>query len=349
MIFDRIALEDILVDLTENYRTNIDDSSVRDLHKSFVAVHERTNGARWMLNPVDLVKLKKPVDGKKYKLLIGFRRMLAAQYTLDQKPKKYAWAQQVPAMVREEDDEMQPGAGTLMAMVENIQREDVNPLDEANACKKILDETGMSMSELGKKLGRSKGWVAQRTSLLKLSDEVQGALAAGKVDFSHARELGRLKNSEAQDKMLDLVDMNGWDARTTKDHVKSVLDDDPTPQAQCVYDVHESPTGGASKTASKDKKAKGDSDEGNEGDSPNKKDLSMQVREITALVDKVKQLENKFNYAEKQKKETKVPDKKAAFEQQSAFYAGAQTGIAYALGEVDDVSVSEIFYKDKND
>lgn len=340
MIFKYIPLEDIYVDLEDNYRTQMNESSIRDLHKSFVAVHERTKGARWILNPVDVVKLKKPIDGKPYRLLFGFRRYQAARLTLDKKPSKYSWAGQIPAMVREEGSEMLEGAEALMALIENIQREAVNPLDEANACQKILDETGLTMSKLGASLGRSKGWVSQRVSLLKLGPEVQGALASDKIEFSHARELGRLGNEEAQNQMLNLVDMNGWDARETKHHVKSVLDGSPTPQTKGVYEAMGSPTPKPSAPKNKEKVKETPDESGDTGltDGIDKK----RIREATDLVLKVAELEESRTMVEDQKKGTESKAKKAAFEQQSAFFRGAQLGISYALGAVDDITVSAL-------
>lgn len=326
-----VPLDEIHVDLDDNYRSTVPEDSIRDLSKTFVSVHKRSNGGQWMLEPVQVVELEKPVDGKPYALRMGFRRILAARYTLDQKPKKYAWAAQIPAIVVEKGDEEEEGSNLLFAMIENIQREDVNPLDEAKAIQEVLDQTDMTMTDLGKTLGRSKGWVSQRLSLLDLSETVQTAMGEDSISFGHARELGRLDDDEAQTKMLDLVDMNDWDVREVKQHVDGLLKGSPSPETKFIADGHDLEKQ-SKKSKEKEKKKKGGG--------------SVEVRPVTTLVEKVEELQRQLQHSEKQKEDTSSTDKKQAFEQQSAFYRGARTALSWTLGQKDDISLSELLKKE---
>lgn len=342
-----IEIENILVERDDNYRKDIDEDAVRGLYKSFKSVAKRTNGARWMLNPVDVVKLPEPIDDKEYRLRFGFRRMLAAQYGLEKHPSANAFMSKVPAFVVDKPEDEEAGADMLMALVENLQREDVHVLDEAFAVQKALDATGNTMVQMGKEVGKSKGWVSQRLALLDLPDEVQAALRENEITFGHARALGRINDEEAQIKLLDLVDMNDWSVKELNKHVKSLRKGDPTPQTWFIADGTDvdsdlknddkSDDEGGSKS-SKDE----DSDEG--GSKPGTQTVET-IRPVKTLTEKVKDLSDRVASAEKMAKAAD-PRSRPQQEKRSAFYAGAQRGIAWALGQLDDVEYEDLFGDD---
>lgn len=358
MKYEMVALDEIHADMDENYRSDISKESIRDLHKSFVSVYEQTNGSRWMLNPVMLVKMEEPIEGKEYRLRVGFRRFLASKYTLDQKPRKYNWAEQIPAIVQEETAEEQPTADHFLRMIENIQREDVSPLDEGYACQKALDESDMSMKELGQKLGRTKGWVSQRVALLDLADDVQAALSEDKITLSHARQLYRIEDKEAQCKLLDLIWMNDWGVRDLKHHVARLRDGNPTEQTQFIAEGLDSPlSGGSSSEGESDggddageADDAGESNVGNDdadddddaGESDSGDSAAMaHVRELNDIVSKVENLQQEVERVETLKAGASEKTK-PVYDKQTAYYAGAQSGIAWVLGKLDEIDYEDI-------
>jgi len=144
-------------------RTRMDEAALAELAHSI-----RTQG---LLQPV----VVRPVDGG-YELIAGERRWRAAQM---------AGLKQLPAIVREVPDE----SAMVMALIENIQREDLNPMEEAAGVQRLIDEFRMTHEQAADAVGRSRSATTNLLRLLKLAKPVQDALMRGTVEMGHARAL----------------------------------------------------------------------------------------------------------------------------------------------------------------
>ena len=316
-MYQLLDIEEIHVDPEENYRTQINQETLPGLYKSFVAVHELTGGERWMLNPVDVVKLEKPIDGKKYRLRFGFRRYFAAKYGLEKAPTKNVYMEKIPANVVSDTNDESASAEIIMALVENLQREDVPALDEAQALQKALQVTGDTMTALAKRVGKSKAWVSQRVALLDLPPEIQGALHVGELTVGHARQLGRL-GQEEQLAAFELQRENDWEVQELEKHVKSMLKGETPPVPP------EKEKAPPKNTLPKEKDAKAPT-------------TPLVFREVETLVEKVKVLAEKVESAsEMQVAASKRV--KARLVREEAYYAGAQAGIAWVMGQQEDIA-----------
>jgi len=117
-----------------------------------------------------------------YELIAGERRLRAS---------KLAGLSQVPAIIRKEQD---PMVKLELAIIENLQREDLNPVERARAFQRFIDEFGFSHTDIGKKVGRSRVYVSNSLRILGLPDEMLDALSAGKISEGHTRPLMMLKD-----------------------------------------------------------------------------------------------------------------------------------------------------------
>jgi len=120
--------------------------------------------------------LVRPLEAGRYEILAGERRWRAA---------RMAGLTEVPALVREVPDRH----ALAIALIENLQREDLNPLEEATGVKRLIDEFGMTHVEAAEVLGRSRTTVTNALRLLELAPPVQELLREGKLDMGHARAL----------------------------------------------------------------------------------------------------------------------------------------------------------------
>ncbi|MCB1734465.1 MAG: ParB/RepB/Spo0J family partition protein [Gammaproteobacteria bacterium] len=118
----------------------------------------------------------RPVDGGKYEIIAGERRWRATQL---------AGLHEVPAVIRDVPDQ----AAIAMALIENIQREDLNPIEEAVALNRLLDEFGLTHQQVGDAVGRSRAAVSNLLRLLQLHPEVRHHLELGALEMGHARAL----------------------------------------------------------------------------------------------------------------------------------------------------------------
>ena len=144
-------------------RTRMDERSLAELAQSI-----RSQG---LLQPV----VVRPVDGG-YELVAGERRWRAAQM---------AGLEQIPAVVREVPDE----AALVMALIENVQREDLNPMEEAAAVQRLIDEFRMTHEQAADAVGRSRSATSNLLRLLKLAKPVQEMVMRGALEMGHARAL----------------------------------------------------------------------------------------------------------------------------------------------------------------
>lgn len=144
-----------------------------------------------------------------YEIIAGERRWRAAQR---------ARLATVPAVIREVDDRQ----AIAMALVENIQREDLNPIEEAQALQRLLQEHTLKHEELAQAVGKSRTAVSNLLRLLKLAAGVQALLAEGELDMGHARALLPLP-TEQQEPTARRVIARGLSARQTEALVKQLL------------------------------------------------------------------------------------------------------------------------------
>jgi ParB family chromosome partitioning protein len=152
-------------------RTRMDDSSLADLAQSI-----KSQG---VMQPV----LVRPLGAGSYEIIAGERRVRAAGL---------AGMDDVPVLVREVPDE----AAAVMALVENIQREDLNPLEEAQGLQRLIDEFRLTHDQAAQAVGRSRSAASNLMRLLNLVDPVQKLLLGGEIEMGHARALLSLGGAE---------------------------------------------------------------------------------------------------------------------------------------------------------
>lgn len=154
---------------------------------------------RGVLQPV----LLRPVPGGTYELIAGERRWRAAQL---------AGFETVPALVRAHDD-----AGSLeLALIENMAREDLNPVDEARACATLVEDLGLSKEELARRLGRSRAAISNLVRLLDLPDEAVDLLRSGELSEGHGRAILLAKGVDARRRLARDAVAGGWSVRETE-------------------------------------------------------------------------------------------------------------------------------------
>jgi ParB family chromosome partitioning protein len=178
-------------------RTRMDEHALAELAASI-----RTQG---LMQPL----LVRPMGGERYELIAGERRWRAAQM---------AGLEQVPALVRPVPDE----AALAMALIENIQREDLNPMEEAAGIQRLVDEFRMTHEQAADAVGRSRSATTNLLRLLKLAKPVQELLMQGRVEMGHARALLALEGAR-QVEAAHAVAAKGLSVRETETFVQRLL------------------------------------------------------------------------------------------------------------------------------
>jgi ParB family chromosome partitioning protein len=171
------------------------DKALQDLSASL-----RQSG---VLQPVVVRRL-----GSGYQLIIGERRWRAA---------KLAGLTRIPAVVREASD----AQSLELALVENLLREDLNPIEEAEGYQRLLAEFGWTQEELAQRVARDRSSIANCLRLLKLPDLIQADLRAGRLTMGHARALLSLTSPAEQLRLREEILAHSWSVRATEEGVQA--------------------------------------------------------------------------------------------------------------------------------
>lgn len=175
-------------------RSYMDDAALQTLAESI-----KSQG---IMQPI----LVRHIDAERYEIIAGERRWRASQM---------AGLEEVPVLVREIADE----SALAMALIENIQRENLNPLEEAQGIKRLIDEFDMTHEKAALAVGRSRVAVSNLLRLLSLSAPVQDMLMHGKIDMGHARTLIGLSGSQ-QVMLAEQIVQNNFSVRDAEALVK---------------------------------------------------------------------------------------------------------------------------------
>lgn len=193
------AIREISIDLIapnpEQPRTTFDEESLEEL-----AVSIRELG---IIQPLSL----RVADGGTYQIIAGERRWRAA---------RRAGLKSVPAYVRTASD----SETTEMALIENIQREDLNAIEVALAFRKLIDTYNLTQERLSERLGKNRATIANHLRLLRLPAEIQLGLRDKKLDMGHARALLSLENPKKQLKLYDMAVRQGLSVRRVEEIVR---------------------------------------------------------------------------------------------------------------------------------
>lgn len=153
--------------------------------------------------------VKKDKNGG-YFLIAGERRMRAA---------KLAGLSKIPALVKEFDDK----EAAFIAVVENVQREDLSFIEEACAYRKLLEEYGMTQGDLALKIGKKQSTISNKLRILTLPEHMQQKIVEAKLTERHARALLKIEDDKLRDKVLERVISNGLNVKQTEKLIDDVL------------------------------------------------------------------------------------------------------------------------------
>ena len=194
-------------------RTNFDQAKLDELAQSI-----RSTG---IIQPL-LVRPK----GGLFELVAGERRWRAAQL---------AGLARIPAIVRDIPDERL----LEMALVENIQRQELNPIEEALAYKRLIESLGLTQEEVAHRVGRDRTFVTNYLRVLKLPTDIQKLIETDKLSFGHARTLLAINDPMVQRRLAHKIAKHKWSVRETEQRVKN-LTNPPAPGARKLA-VHSDP------------------------------------------------------------------------------------------------------------
>ena len=184
-------------------RTRMDEGALYELAESIKA--------QGIMQPILVRRLTGGVNGGKYEIIAGERRFRAA---------KIAGLDSVPVLVRDVPDE----SAAAMSLIENIQREDLNPLEEAQGLQRLVKEFGLTHELAAQAVGRSRSAASNLLRLLNLADPVQVMLMAGDIDMGHARALLALDRA-AQITAANQIAAKKMSVRETESLVKKLSAD----------------------------------------------------------------------------------------------------------------------------
>ncbi|MCA1591061.1 MAG: ParB/RepB/Spo0J family partition protein [Acidobacteria bacterium] len=179
-------------------RSNFDEARLEELAQSI-----RSNG---IIQPL----LVRPIGGGKYQLVAGERRWRAAQR---------ANLQRVPCVVREIPEEKV----LELALIENIQRQELNAIEEAHAYKRLIETLGLTQEMVAQRVGRDRTFITNYLRLLRLPEEVQLLVEEEKISMGHARALLGIDDPDIQKKIARSVVNQGFSVRETERAIKRII------------------------------------------------------------------------------------------------------------------------------
>ncbi|BBH25338.1 ParB/RepB/Spo0J family partition protein [Intestinibaculum porci] len=181
-------------------RTHFEDEKIQELAESI-----KVNG---LLQPI----VVRPYGGfKQYQIVVGERRYRAC---------KLAGIKEVPVLIQKLNDEETANA----ALVENIQRENLSPIEEALAYASIMDSQNLTQAQVAEKMGKKQSTIANKLRLLKLSPTVQQALKEKQISERHGRALLKIENISEQNNLLKKIIANNLTVEETERLVKATLE-----------------------------------------------------------------------------------------------------------------------------
>lgn len=197
---DNEELREIEIDLItpgeQQPRTSFDAAKLEELAQSI-----RVSG---IIQPL-LVRRR----GGRFELVAGERRWRAAQL---------AGLSRVPAIVREIADENL----LELALIENIQRQELNAIEEANAYKRLIESLGLTQEEVASRVGRDRTFITNYLRILKLPTEIQSLLEQEKISFGHARALLGVSDPQLQRRFAQRICKHNWSVRETESRIRNL-------------------------------------------------------------------------------------------------------------------------------
>lgn len=200
--FERKVMEvdvEKIIPNSQQPRKNFEQEALEDLAKSI-----KEHG---ILQPLILVKTD--IGDGKYQVLAGERRLKAS---------KLAGLKKVPAIIRTATEQQK----LELALVENVQRKDLNPIEEAFSFQKLITEFNLTQEKVADRIGKDRSWVSNHLRLFKLPKEIQDALAIEKITMGHAKAILALKEERLQKKLFNKIANEKFSVRETEDQVKKV-------------------------------------------------------------------------------------------------------------------------------
>jgi len=192
-------LRDVPVELIrpnpDQPRSRINDGAISDLAESVAAAG--------IVQPL----IVRPLANGTYELIAGERRWRAA---------REAGLAEVPALIRDQQD----AERLQVALIENMAREDLNPVDEARACATLVEDLGLSKEELARRVGRSRAAVSNLIRLLDLPDDVIDLLRSGELTEGHGRAILQARGVDARRRLARGAVSGGWSVRETERRAK---------------------------------------------------------------------------------------------------------------------------------
>jgi ParB family chromosome partitioning protein len=180
-------------------RREFDDDALEALSRSIAA--------RGVLQPI----VVRPLPGGTYELVAGERRLRAAGR---------AGLETIPAVVRETGE----GDRLELALIENMAREDLNPVEEARALATLVDDLGLSKEEIGRRVGRSRPMISNMIRLLELPDEVLAMVERGELSAGHGRAVLMCRDHAERLRLARRARDEGWSVRATEERAREAED-----------------------------------------------------------------------------------------------------------------------------
>lgn len=206
-----VRVEDCIANPTQP-RTTFDPTALEELADSI-----RTLG---LIQPITVRK-----QGDKYLIISGERRWRAAQM---------AELETIPAYIRNVDDQNLHA----MALVENIQRQDLNAIEIALGMRRLIEECGLTQDSLAEKVGKRRSTIANYMRLLRLADPVQLAVKEGVVSMGHAKAIASIESDKQQVSVLKKIIKSNLSVRQTEDYIRTLTQKSQSAAAPAIEEEY---------------------------------------------------------------------------------------------------------------